>query len=67
MLQVYIEDSSDTLPPLTGLEEFTAYSVQVAVFDENKTMCVFSQGITAWTGTIVTISKIDASLLPQIN
>ena len=54
---VYVVDSSGTtLPPLTDLEEFTVYSVQMAVFDESKTMCVFSQEVMVQTGTIATLT-----------
>ena len=47
---VYVEESSDTLPALEGLEEFTNYSIQMAIVDTSHMLCVFSGPVTVSTG-----------------
>ena len=49
---LYVVESGDTLPILVELNEFTNYSVQIAVFDSNNTLCVFSEPIIALTGIL---------------
>ena len=47
---IYIVESPETLPTITDLEEFTAYSIEMAVFDDTNKLCVFSEEFIAQTG-----------------
>ena len=50
---LYVEDS-DEIPTLTGLNEFTEYSIQMALIESNK-FCVFSESIIVTTGKLSSI------------
>lgn len=47
---LYVQQSSDTPIALEGLEEFTEYSIQMAIIDASHMLCVFSEPVTASTG-----------------
>ena len=47
---LYVEDSDD-IPSVTGLNEFTNYSIEIALIDSNK-LCVPSATLFAVTGEL---------------
>ena len=47
---LFIEGSSEILPVLEGLEEFSNYSIRMAVLDESDRLCVFNEPLVALTG-----------------
>ena len=50
---LYVEGNSDQLlPTLKKLEEFTNYSIRMAVVDEAGRLCVFNQPLIAQTGIL---------------
>ncbi len=54
MVRLFVEDSA-AIPDLVGLDQFTNYSVQMALVDSSNQTCLFGDPVFAMTGEGVCI------------
>ena len=54
MVRLFVEDSA-AIPDLVGLDQFTNYSVQMALVDSSNQTCLFGDPVFAMTGECVCV------------
>ena len=54
MVRLFVEDSA-AIPDLVGLDQFTNYSVQMALVDSSNQTCLFGDPVFAMTGENVCV------------
>ncbi len=54
MVRLFVEDSA-AIPDLVGLDQFTNYSVQMALVDSRNQTCLFGDPVFAMTGECVCV------------